>query len=200
MRSIDPAYYSSLFGSMRILPGKERECMEAARKVLRGKSRYIQVEARADAPWAVVGITHLMECSCSWNRQILNGEHWNLKTRNWPPGLGPWDSWEESAVCGMLRFRKRYPEKWNIGTIGLFLERWNGMGYAARGKHSPYLWSMSNHGVGTGKFVSDGKYDPRAVSDQVGGMVVLKLILEAENERAERAASSIIMGAPVPGM
>ncbi len=198
MRSIDPAYYSSLFGSMQILPSKERECMEAARKVLRGKSRYIQVEARADAPWYVVGITHLMECSCSWNRQILNGQHWNLKTTLWPPGLGPWESWEESAVCGMLRFRKRYPPRWTVGAMGLFLERWNGMGYAMRGKHSPYLWSMSNHGEGVGKFVADGKYSATAVSQQVGAMVLLKLILEAEHERAKQATSGIIMDASMP--
>lgn len=198
MRSIEPAYYERLFTTMKILPGCERQCMGATQTVIRGKPRYIQVEARAEAPWAVIGIIHMLECGCSWNRQILNGEFWNLKTRNWPPGLGPWESWEESAVCGMLRFRKRYPQKWTIGTIGLFLERWNGMGYAARGKNSPYLWSMSNHGVGVGKFVADGKYSPTAVSDQVGAMVLLKLIEEAEHDRAERA--KIIMDAPLPGM
>lgn len=193
MRAIDPAYYEHLYKTLKILPGKRGECIIAAQKVMRGEARYKNAGALCGAPWEVIGIIHLMESGCSWNRQIVNGEHWNIKTRLYPPGLGPWDSWEDAAVAGMLRFRKRYPAVWSIGTMGLFLERWNGMGYATRGKNSPYLWSMSNHGEGVGKFVADGKYDPLAISDQVGAMVALRLIREGENERAVIAAGSAPM-------
>lgn len=190
MRAIDPAYYEHLYKTLRILPGKRGACMVAAQKVMRGKTRYKNAGALCGVPWTVIGLIHLMECGCSWNRQIINGEHWNLKTKLYPPGLGPWDSWEDAAVVGMQRFRKRYPSVWSVGTIGLFLERWNGMGYASRNVNSPYLWSMSNHGEGVGKFVADGKYDASAVSDQVGAMVALSLIEEGENARAIVTAGS----------
>ena len=190
MRAIDPAYYEHLYKTLTILPGKEGECRTAAMKVLRGKARYQNAGALCGAPWEVIGIIHLMESGCSFNRQIVNGEFWNLKTRLYPPNLGPWDSWEDAAFSGMMRFRKRFPAVWSVGTIGLFLERWNGMGYASREVNSPYLWSMSNHGEGAGKFVSDGKYDASAVSDQVGAMVALSLIEEMENGQRVVAAGS----------
>jgi lysozyme family protein len=38
---------------------------------------------------------------------------------------------------------------------------------------SPYLWSFSNHYT-KGKYVADGHFDSNAVSQQCGGMVLLK--------------------------
>jgi lysozyme family protein len=39
------------------------------------------------------------------------------------------------------------------------------------------LWSFSNHYT-KGKYVSDGKFDPEAVSQQVGSALVLKRLVD----------------------
>jgi len=43
---------------------------------------------------------------------------------------------------------------------------------------SPYLWSFSNHYL-KGKYVADGKWDPNAVSQQAGAMVILRRLAGA---------------------
>jgi hypothetical protein len=46
---------------------------------------------------------------------------------------------------------------------------------------SPYLWSCTIH-YERGKYVSDGKFDPQAVSLQVGCAAILKGLQEAGEE------------------
>jgi lysozyme family protein len=169
MRDTNPAYYENLWATMQPLQGMTSQIRYAAKRVLNGKERYEKV---AGIPWQVVGLLHLMESNCNFTRQFLNGERWDQKTTLVPVGLGPWLSWEEAATFAFNRRSK--PAKWGIGEIGQYLEKWNGLGYASRGKHSPYLWSFSNHGLYSGKYTSDGKYNPNAISAQVGAMVVLK--------------------------
>jgi peptidoglycan L-alanyl-D-glutamate endopeptidase CwlK len=57
------------------------------------------------------------------------------------------------------------------------LEGFNGFGSRARGIHTPYLWSFSNH-YAKGKFVRDEVFDPDAVSKQCGAAVILRRLLE----------------------
>jgi lysozyme family protein len=47
------------------------------------------------------------------------------------------------------------------------LEEYNGLGYAARGVPSPYVWSGTDQ-YRSGKYVRDGVYDPNAVDSQLG--------------------------------
>jgi lysozyme family protein len=121
-------------------------------------------------------LVHLMECHCDFRRQILNGEKWNHVTTLTPVGLGPWESWKCSTIAAMNHTTIPIPLTWTTARILDRLERWNGLGYRQRGIASPYLWSGSNHGVGVGKFISDGKYDRHAVSAQVGAALVLREI------------------------
>ncbi len=62
---------------------------------------------------------------------------------------------------------------WSISQMLLVVEGYNGFGYARKGKMSPYLWSGSNNYT-KGKYVADGKYDPEAVSHQIGAALLLK--------------------------
>ena len=47
------------------------------------------------------------------------------------------------------------------------LEQYNGLGYAARGLPSPYLWAGTDQ-YRAGKYVRDGVYDFHAVDSQAG--------------------------------
>jgi len=155
-----PAYYRTLWDSIEILPDWQERVVAAAALVRKGAVRY----SGFPAPWEFVGVIHFMECACNFNRQILNGEPWNLETTLHPEGKGPWRDWQHSTDEA-LRHRA-------LRTLG-DIEAWNGMGYCNRGMNSPYLWRGSNHGEGVGKYIADGRYDPHAESKQVGAAVIL---------------------------
>jgi hypothetical protein len=111
-----------------------------------------------------------------------------MKTTLVPKGRGPFESWEDSA-CDALTMNHISLPKGNsdseISEIAMALEKYNGRGYMRRNVHSPYLWSFSNHGEGVGKYIADGHYDPDAVSDQPGAMVVLGYLRHFEDHLLE---------------
>jgi hypothetical protein len=86
-----------------------------------------------------------------------------------PAGRGPFRSWEEAAIdalvnCAPYAARNR---DWSIGGALTILEEYNGLGYASRGRPSPYIWSGTDQYI-SGKYVRDGVYDPDAVDSQLG--------------------------------
>jgi lysozyme family protein len=161
MRDRSPDYYSNLFASATILPGWAAAVAIAVELIWCNEEIY---SGFGISPW-LVGAVHCMECHCDLSRQILNGEPWRQRTVLIPAGLGPFESWRASTIEALRRRRLV-----NLSDV----ESWNGWGYAKRGVNSPYLWSGSNHGVGVGKYVEDGRYDPAAVSKQIGAAVLLK--------------------------
>jgi lysozyme family protein len=64
---------------------------------------------------------------------------------------------------------------WTVAGLMYRLEGYNGWGY--RQYHptvkSPYLWSGSSQYT-KGKYVADGKFDPNAVSKQLGAATILR--------------------------
>jgi len=73
------------------------------------------------------------------------------------------------------------------GGILDFLEHYNGLGYrngAGRDttppSTSPYLWSMTDQYT-RGKYVRDGVFDPEAVSQQVGAVPLLMLLIAGDH-------------------
>lgn len=189
------AYYRDLFRTLDELSNKRAQITRATDRVLRGAERYMRVEGETSVPWAYIGLIHEMESASNFDRQILNGQRFNRVTTIVPAGLGPWRSWHQSALFAVDRMNLNPNTRWDIGRLGKLLEGHNGWGYQKRGKHSPYLFAQSNHGVGVGKFVSDGRYDPRAVSRQVGAFVILhrlvttgEWVTPAEPLGRERAA------------
>ena len=182
MRDGSLDYYKRLYQTCTILPSKLDQVEREAQRILTGLSYYKTVQARTGVHWAFPACIHEMECDCNFARQILNGEKWNRVTSIVPIGLGPWPNWIESAVFALQWKRKHDPtwkpldevSDWSVQQCLLQWERWNGGGYRKRGKHSPYLWAGSNHGVGTGYYTSDGKYSESAESKQIGAGVLLK--------------------------
>jgi hypothetical protein len=59
------------------------------------------------------------------------------------------------------------------------LEQYNGLGYAARGRPSPYIWSGTNQ-YRSGKYVRDGVYDPNVSDSQPGcaGLLMAMMALD----------------------
>jgi lysozyme family protein len=162
--------YEEAFSRMEYLPAWEPKANAIARRAMRSVARYRAVEAATGVPWPVVAAIHSLEAGGDWSKGLHCGQRWDQKTTLVPVGKGPFASWDAAAIDALGSHKGI---AWTIGGIGKFLEMYNGGGYLKRGKHSPYLWSGSNVGLGVGKFTGDGHYDPAAVSLQVGGMLIL---------------------------
>ena len=132
-------------------------------------------------PWAAIAVIHERESSQDWTASLAQGDPWNRVSVHVPAGRGPFGSWEEAAIdalvsCAPYAARNR---DWSIGGTLTKLEEYNGLGYAARGAPSPYLWAGTDQYV-SGKYVRDGVYDPNVVDSQLGcaGLLMAMMALD----------------------
>lgn len=145
------------------------------------KFRYQAVAARTGVPWFVIAVIHQRECSQDWTGSLAQGDPWNRVSVHVPAGRGPFRSWVEAAIDALVNcspFAARNKD-WSIGGTLTMLEQYNGLGYASRGRPSPYIWSGTNQYV-SGKYVRDGVYDPDAVDSQLGcaGLLMAMMALD----------------------
>lgn len=162
----------------------EEAAKKKAKAVVRNRERYEEVaEECGRVPWYLIGIIHTLEADQNFEKHLHNGDSLKKRTVRVPSGRPKSGSapftWEESALDAIQMKRWHEWKDWRIIEILDRMERYNGTGY--RRHHpdvpSPYLWSGSQH-YKQGKYVADGKWSDTAVSKQVGGAVLLKLILE----------------------
>jgi lysozyme family protein len=145
------------------------------------KSRYQAVAAKTGVPWAVIAVIHERECSQDWTGSLAQGDPWDRVSTHVPAGRGPFRSWEEAAIDALVNcspYAARNKD-WSIGGTLIKLEEYNGLGYASRGKPSPYIWSGTDQYI-CGKYVRDGVFDPNAVDSQLGcaGLLMAMMALD----------------------
>lgn len=155
------------------------------------KARYQSVSARTGVPWPIIAVIHERECSQNWAGSLAQGDPWNKVSVHVPAGRGPFASWEACAIdalvnCPPYAARNKV---WSIGAALTKLEEYNGLGYAARGRPSPYIWSGTDRYV-SGKYVRDGIYDPNVVDSQLGcaGLLMAMMALDPDISFASAAA------------
>ena len=166
------------------------------------KSRYQGVSARTGVPWPFIAVAHERESSQDWTGSLAQGDPWNRESVHVPAGRGPFKSWEEAAVdalvnCGPYAARNK---DWSVGGCLTKLEEYNGLGYASRGRPSPYVWSGTDQYV-SGKYVRDGVYDPSAVDSQLGCAGLLMAMMAIDPTITFTGAvikPAVIPGAPKP--
>jgi lysozyme family protein len=153
-----------------------------AKALVDAKPRYQSVETKTGVPWPVIAVIHMRESSQSWGRSLAQGDPWDRVSTRVPAGRGPFKSWEEAAIdalanCAPYLARNR---DWSIAETLTKLEQYNGLGYAARGRPSPYIWSGTSQ-YKSGKYIRDGVYDPHAVDRQPGcaGLLIEMMALDA---------------------
>jgi lysozyme family protein len=157
---------------------------EIARRLVApvAKARYTQVSAQTTVPWYVIAVIHEREASQSWLASLAQGDPWDKVSIHRPYGIGPFDSWEDAAVYSL---RKCAPlaaqwDDWTTGGILTILEMYNGLGYARMGAPSPYIWASTNQ-YHSGKYVTDGHYDPNAIDHQLGCAALLSRMAILDN-------------------
>ncbi len=160
-----------------------RDFSSAAERLVAAKARvrYQKVAAKTGVPWHVIAAIHERECSQDWSCSLAQGDPWCKPSVHVPIGRGPFKSWEDAATDALVNcppYAARNTD-WSVGGTLTKLEEYNGLGYAARGKPSPYVWSGTDQ-YRSGKFVRDGIYDPNAVDNQLGcaGLLRAMMILD----------------------
>lgn len=180
--------YSLLWSTMKVHPDKVQHVHNLASIILSNKSKYTHISdlirktyPNSGIPWYFIAIVHYMECNLSFLFHLHNGDPLSARTKHVPAGRPiaghPPFSFEQSAIDALTFKGLQNELDWTIPNILYKLENFNGMGYTLyHNMNSPYLWAGSDKYV-RGKYVSDGKFDPNAVSSQIGSALILKQLV-----------------------
>jgi lysozyme family protein len=159
----------------QITPLRLNEAKRAADLVMSFKSMYDPVQAATGVPWYGIGPIDSREESFNHKGYLGNGDHWNKKSVHVPRGRGPFKSWQEGAIDSIhISGWDRLPSgaHWDIVTLLMKHEVYNGMGYAHMGIRSPYVWGATSMQQ-RAKYTSDGHFDPNAWDTQLGTAAIL---------------------------
>jgi lysozyme family protein len=159
------------------------------------KARYIGVQERLRqdgykaVPWWFIAIVSVREYGGppKWDKQLAQGSDLDQVSTIVPKGRGPFlshpgdftpqpgdvkpgnDAWTRGCLDALIDCNPKsalWPD-WSPGGTLTQFEMYNGLGYAAMGKPSAYVWSGSDQ-YKSGKYVRDHVYDPDEVDVQVG--------------------------------
>ena len=184
--------YNRLFNSCIIDQSKEQSVEKIVTKILNNKPRYKAAGDPLNIPWFFIAVIHNMEASLNFKLHFHNGDPLTARTINVPAGRpksgNPPFTWEESAADALVFERLHLWGDWSAAGLLYKLEAYNGWGYRKKHPHvlSPYLWSYSNH-YSSGKFVADGRWSENAISQQCGGAVLLRRLVEKNEIKFEDA-------------
>lgn len=166
--------YTRLLSTVQILDSAKSEVEAIVDRILVNLNRYREIGSKTRIPWWFIAGLHNMECGGDFNRHLANGDPITKPTINEPIGI-PAGRWEECAIAALKLKGWLEPDTvWDDPMIAVWrAERYNGWGYQMYhpSTPSPYLWGGTNH-QRAGKYVSDGKWEPDAVSQQIGVIAI----------------------------
>ncbi|MFC1457157.1 peptidoglycan-binding protein [Microvirga arabica] len=194
--------YSLLFSRMSLRPERMQDIDRIYRRIMApgARERYFQVEQETGVPWFFIAIIHNLEASGRFDRHLHNGDPLTGPTfhvpANRPSRQKRSYTWVESAADALRlkKFHKASDSQWTVPDIAFALESFNGFGYRNRYPHvkSPYLWSFSNIYT-CGKYIQDGVFSEIAVSQQCGGLSMLRHMIDSNNEIAKFVSAQPLM-------
>ena len=175
--------YEQLFSTCRIHADRIAEVGGIVERIVGSRARYEAAGRPTDTPWYVIAVIHSLEAGLRFDRHLHNGDPLTARTVHVPanrlPRGRPPFKWEVSASDALSLKRFGAWKRWDVPGTLYKLEQYNGWGYRLYHPEvrSPYLWSRSTH-YSRGKYVADGKWDPRAVSQQCGAAVLLRRMVD----------------------
>jgi len=175
------AAYRAKWDGARLDVRKTAEADRFVSLIMRNRAKYAAVEDATGVPWFWIAAVHMRESSCDFRGVLHNGEHiigTGRLTRLVPKGRGPFSTWEQAAIDAIRLHGLQNIGDWPIARLLYEAERFNGFGYASKGRPSPYVWSGTQW-YSAGKYVADGVYSPSAVDSQLGVVIVLKRLQAA---------------------
>jgi lysozyme family protein len=193
--------YTELWKRMQISPSARGSANAQADTVIKNRKRYEAVQRSTGVPWFVVGCMHMRESGGSFARWLHNGDPMRakdgtpLKTVRVPAGRppDPNTSWESGAYDALVTI-KHYDQikDWSPERVAYVLESFNGWGYRQPSINipSPYLWGGTNIQK-RGKYIRDGVFDQGTWDTQLGGMAVLRAILDRSDASFPKAGATV---------
>ena len=190
--------YLSIFDACRINADRLNQANGIVQKILTGRPRYEMVSVMMTIPWYVIAVIHSLEADLNFNCHLHNGDPLSARTFHVPAGRpvsgNPPFSWQASAIDALQLEGLDHWTDWSISGISYRLERYNGIGYRAHNTNSPYLWGGSNMYI-SGKYIKDNVYAPSVVSNQIGGMTLIKFMINEKiiNPISEHSSSVVLI-------
>lgn len=154
--------YSEMLDLYEICDDWKGRVVQEADALIKNSNRYLVVQQATGVDWELIASLHNLESGGDFAKTIRDGgairaATWEADTINALKEQGVTDAFKNNPVDS----QKEEFACW-------IAEKWNGFAYRKYNYGpTPYLWSGTNFYV-KGKYVADGKYDPNAVSKQVG--------------------------------
>lgn len=142
-------------------------------------------------PWWFIAVVSEREYGGPprWDRQLGQGDRLDAVSVHDPKGRGPFlshpgdvtpgnDAWTRCCLDALINCGP-YAAKWDDWSAGGALTLWeeyNGLGYAARGVPSAYVWSGTDQYV-SGKYIADHVYNASAMDVQEGCAPILSMMM-----------------------
>lgn len=161
---------------------------------------YKDLSAAVNVPTVMLGAIDYREDDCDPTRGIGQGDRWDRKSVNVPKGCGPFAS-RKAADIFYVRYDHldRPPVPYAEGGLAVACfeeEGYNGWGYNAHGRRSPYIAGGTNFQQ-VGKYTSDGHWDPDHMDEQIGTLPIMVELIRLHPELA--FGLQIISSPGVPG-
>lgn len=150
------------------LTKEQSDSIENIKKIFaENKDRYKAIEEETGVPAELVCAIHYREGGNNFGTYLHNGQKLGKRTTVVPKGKF-FTNWEAAAVDAI----KSNPYYKNVKVDDYdsqleYAERYNGLGYRKNGHVSPYVYSGTDKYTG-GKYVRDGRFNPKVVDKQVG--------------------------------
>lgn len=182
--------YTSLLSKCKIT--KHVEAIAAARKLIKNKDQYLDVERDTGVPACVLMAINMRESDGSMNTYLGNGDSLLRPTKDVPRGRGPFitnghGDWAKGAKDALrydhLDLVKSTLEGWSWPKTLYECELWNGFGYRNHGVHSPYVWAGTNIQQ-PGRYAGDGNWAPHEWDTQLGTVAVMLALIEIDGSLA----------------
>jgi lysozyme family protein len=172
--------YAKQWDRMVIKAYRQAEFHSLALHILHNKVRYQVIETSTGVPWTLIAVLHMRESNADFSTYLGNGEPLKRKTRLVPRGRGPFATFEAGAIDALKLDGLTDVKDWRLEKELYYTEVFNGGGYDARGGlPSPYVWGGTSE-QRAGKYVGDGRFDPRAWDMQPGTAPILKTLADLD--------------------
>ena len=179
--------YVTRYASLRVPADRQAEIAAIVQRITQHRARYEEVSRASKnalssgVPWQVIGVIHSLECDGRFDQHLHNGDPLARPTVNEPAHLPtnwlrlPADqrTWEASALDALAYDHFLTWHDWSLPGALYMLEAYNGWGYRSHDCPTPYLWAATQHYT-AGKYIADGRFDPTAVSKQIGAAPLLQ--------------------------
>jgi lysozyme family protein len=173
----------------------KRLCDPSAKARYQGVTDRLISVGHQPVPWWFIAVVSEREYSGPphWDKQLGQGDPLAHVSVHDPRGRGPFldhpgdstpgnDAWTRGCLDALIEcapYAAKW-EDWSIGGVLTLWEEYNGLGYAARGVPSAYVWSGTDQYT-SGKYVADHVYRASAIDVQEGcaGILVRMMAIDS---------------------